>query len=200
MRFESIAEQRKLEGLESRGRDGRQRFGFAVDALGVDASKARDEARVARTAVAPFSEKVTEAKQAVLAAHREILMWEGRSAFEEPYKGLEEAYAQAASAVSSWLVVRKDEQRSTAHAEGRDREVLDLEFQIHELRAALANLEHNVEEEKTKSEQHIAELDAKTEALQVELLALATRFCAPLRRRPELGALFQELEADAAAA
>ena len=68
----------------------------------------------------------------------------------------------------------------------RDREVLDLEFQIHELRAALANLEHNVEEEKTKSEQHIAELDAKTEALQVELLALATRFCAPLRRRPEL--------------
>ena len=69
MRFESIAEQRKLEGLESRGRDGRQRFGFAVDALGVDASKARDEARAARTAVAPFSEKVSRGEQAVLTAH-----------------------------------------------------------------------------------------------------------------------------------
>ena len=51
----------------------------------------------------------------------------------------------------------------------------------------------------TFSEAHIRELDKQTEKREAELLAIATRFCAPLRARPELGALFQELETDAAA-
>jgi serine/threonine-protein kinase len=199
MRSESVAEQRKLESLDARGRDGRQRIGFAVDALGVDASRARDEARDARSEVAPFTKATSDARAHVLEAHKEILMWEGRSAFEEPYAGLEDAYGHAAKAVGSWLQARKSEKKAIDRAETKDREVADLEFQIHELRAALAKLEQNVEEEKTKKEIRIAELDARTEALQVELLALATRFCAPLRRRPELVPLFQELEADAAA-
>jgi serine/threonine protein kinase len=200
LRGQSVSEQRKLEGLEGRGRDGRQRFGFAVDALGIDASKARDEARLARAAVAPFTKEVEGAKARVMAAHKEILMWEGRSAFAEPYKGLQEGYAAAAAAVGEWLKTRKEEQKSQALADARDREVLDLEFQIQELRGALAKLEHEVEAEQTNSEKRIKDLDGKAEALQVELLAIATRFCAPLRRRPELGPLFLELEADAAAA
>jgi serine/threonine-protein kinase len=199
IRSDSVAEQRKLEALDARGRDGRQRIGFAVDALGVDASRARDEARAARGEVAPFTKATSEARARVLESHKEILMWEGRSAFEEPYKGLEEAYESAARGVSAWLAARKAERKASEQAETRDREVADLEFQIHELRAALAKLEQNVEEEKTKREKRISQLDTQTEALQVELLAIATRFCAPLRRRPELGPLFQELEADAAA-
>src|SRR5258708_6435872 len=98
LRSESVTEQRKLEGLEARGRDGRQRIGFAVDALGVDASKARDEARAARAEVAPFTKETLGARDALLEVHKEILMWEGRSAFEEPYKGLQEGYEQAAKA------------------------------------------------------------------------------------------------------
>jgi len=199
LRMESVTEQRKLEGLEAKGRDGRQRFGFAVDALGIDASRARDEARAARAEVTPFSKVTSDARASLLESHKEILMWEGRSAFEEPYKGLQEAYEKAAKEVAAWLDARKAEKKSAEQAEKRDREVADLEFQIHELRAALAKLEQNVEEEKSTREKHIAELDEKTEALQVELLALATRFCAPLRRHPELVPLFQELEADAAA-
>jgi serine/threonine-protein kinase len=199
LRSESVAAQRELEALESRGREGRQRIGFAVDALGIDASKARDEARDARAEVAPFSKAVAAAKKGVLEAHREILTWEGRSAFDEPYIALQEAYEGAARAVKEWIETRRHEQKAAAYADARDREVADLEFQIHELHAALAKLEHTVEEAKAKSETRVAELDRKTEALQVELLALAARFCAPLRRRPELGSLFQELEADAAA-
>jgi hypothetical protein len=156
-----------------------------VDALGIDASKARDEARATRSEVAPFTKDTTDARARVLEAHKEILMWEGRSAFEEPYRGLEEAYAGAAKAVGVWLEARKVEKKSIERAETCDRGVADLEFQIHELRAALAKLEQNVEEEKTKREERIAALDAKTEGLQIDLLALATRFCAPLRRRPE---------------
>jgi serine/threonine protein kinase len=199
LRADSVAAQRELEALEARGKEGRQRIGFAVDALGIDASKARDEARDARAEVAPFATATSEAKAGVLEAHREIVLWEGRSAFEEPYQALKEAYESAAHAVQSWLDARAKERSAAALADAKDREVADLEFQIHELHAALANLEHTVENAKTKSETRLAELDRKTDAIQVELLALAARFCAPLRRRPELGPLFQELEADAAA-
>src|SRR6266536_286696 len=98
-RVESAAEQRKLEGLEARGRDGRQRFGFAVDALGIDASKAREEARAAHAEVVPFTKATVDARAVALAARDEILLWEGRSAFAEPYKGLQEAYERGAEAV-----------------------------------------------------------------------------------------------------
>ncbi|MDP9002461.1 MAG: protein kinase, partial [Myxococcota bacterium] len=43
-----VQEEEKLEEVDARGREGRQRFGFAVDALGLDASRARDELRAAR--------------------------------------------------------------------------------------------------------------------------------------------------------
>jgi serine/threonine-protein kinase len=142
---------------------------------------------------------VQEARAALMAAHKEILFWEGRSAFQEPYQGLREAYIVAAAEVAAWISARKVEKAAQERAEGRDREVLDLEFQIQELRAALAKLEHSVDAEQAEGQKRIAELDKRTEALQVELLAIATRFCAPLRRRPELSSLFQELEADASA-
>jgi len=200
LRSESVKEQRKLEGVEMRGRDGRQRFGFAVDALGIDASRARDEARLARADIVPETQRVTEAKAALMEAHREMLTWEGRSAFQEPYEGLREAYITAAAEVATWMKARRGEKAAQERAETRDREVLDLEFQIQELRGALAKLEQTVDAEQAESQGRIAGFDKKTEAFQVELLSIATRFCAPLRRRPELSSLFQELEADAAAA
>jgi serine/threonine-protein kinase len=200
LRAESVRHQRKLDTLEARGKDGRQRFGFAVDALGIDASRAREVARDARAGLPALSKVVAQAKEEMLRCQREIMLWEGRSALAEPYDELREAYSAAADTVNRWLVGRRKERRAEEHAEGRDREVADLEFQIGELRAGLAKLEQEVESEQGECERRIAELDKEGEGLQVELLALASRFCAPLRRRPELGELFHELEADAVAA
>ncbi len=61
VRASSAKEQRALEDIDARGRDGRQRLGFAVDALGLDASKARDELRAARTALEEPAEAVRRA-------------------------------------------------------------------------------------------------------------------------------------------
>jgi serine/threonine-protein kinase len=47
IRARAVEEQRALESIEARGRDTRQRFGHAVDALGIDLSKARDELKSA---------------------------------------------------------------------------------------------------------------------------------------------------------
>jgi serine/threonine-protein kinase len=47
LRAKAVADQRSLEAIEARGRETRQRFGHAVDALGIDASHARDELKAA---------------------------------------------------------------------------------------------------------------------------------------------------------
>lgn len=200
LRSQSVMQQRQLEALEAKGREGRQRFGAAVDALGVDASKARDEARAAQAAVAPLTKAAEAAKGAFEAAQREVVSWEGRSGFQEPYPQLRDAYAAAANAVEKWLASRRAEKAAQERADAKQREVVDLEFQIHELRGALQKMETSVESDHAEAEKKVRELDKRSDELEAELLAIATKFCAPLRKRPELGPLFQELESDAAAA
>ena len=199
LRSRSMTQQRSLEQVEQRGRDGRQRFGFAVDALGIDASKAKDEVRAARARAANLEARVAEASARFLGAHGEITFWEGRSGFREPYADLAKAYRLAASEVDMWLELRKAELKALAACEAVDRAVSDLEFQIRELRAALAHHEQEIEAEQRKCEEDVTEMGKQAEVLEGELLALTTTFCEPLRRRPELGPLFKELEAEAAA-
>ncbi len=199
LRKNAMQTERQLEALETRGREGRQRFGHAVDALGVDASKARDEAKEALARTETTTAQSDKARETVLAAHHEIVRWEGRSAFMEPYQQLADAYKNTGVAVEKWLAVRKQHKKVEAIAEQKKSVVGDLEFQIEELRTALKNHEQNIEKEQSRCEEKIGKMGAEAEQLETKLLDLASRFCAPLRSRPELGPLFQELEADAAA-
>jgi serine/threonine-protein kinase len=198
LRSRSMTAQRSLEQIEQRGRDGRQRFGFAVEALAVDASKAKDEARAAQAKVQPIEEKVKQAAAQFMMAHKEVTYWEGRSGFLEPSRDMSKAYRDAADVVDAWLKLREEERKAMADGESSTRAVSDLEFQIGELRAALANHEQAIEDEQEKCEQAIGEAGKLADQLETELVSLTTRFCEPLRRRTELAPLFKELEGVAA--
>ncbi len=195
----SEAQQQKLEDIDARGRDGRQRFGFAVDALGLDASRARDELRAAKSELEAAAAEARGGAEAFLRAHAEVTHWEGRSGFQEPVPQLARAYRDAADVVDAWAVRRKREHAATRAAEDKERSVTDLDYQIAELRAALKKHEGRVDEDRAASHARILEQSARAEEVETVLLQLATRFCAPLRARPELGAFFQLLESEASA-
>jgi serine/threonine-protein kinase len=202
LREQSVQEQRNLERIDLRGRDGRQRFGLAVDALGADAMRAREELRSARDALRVKQLKVELVKERLLEQHKEVLRWEGRSAFQEPYDNLEsvylelaKAYRGAAEVVDAWLAACRDEQTAQKRCEAAETTVRDLEYQIGQLREALIQHESDIEAERAASEQAITEMTREVDRLEDELLGLATTFCEPLREKPELGPLFQALEA-----
>lgn len=199
VRQSGLAEQRKLEAIEQKGREGRQRFGTAMDALGLDASSARESEREALATLNELVEATARCGAAVTMAHREVIIWEGRSGFAEPYAQLAVAYRTMAELVDQWLTARKADRAAHADKETKARLVADLEFQIAELRGASGKFVQNVEAEKAATEATIAELGRRADLMEAELLSLSTRLCAPLRGRPELGPLFVELEGSAAA-
>jgi serine/threonine-protein kinase len=194
VRTASAKEQRVLEEIDTRGREGRQRFGFAVDATGLDASKAKDDLRAAKADLERFEQESRGAAEVYAEAQREVVTWEGRSGQSEPHAQLAQAHRACAEAVDSWLAARKREREAQSGAENKERTVEDLEFQIGELRTALANHELKGERERDTARRRVVDLNARAEHIEHRLLQLATQFCSPLRTRPELGDLFGSLE------
>ena len=200
LRAESMDAQRTLEEIDLRGREKRAQLGFAVDQLGVDGSKSKEDLRTARDAQKRAEDDCTAARERFHLAHKEVLIWEGRSGFLEPWSDLAQAYRGVADAVDEWNAYRGEERRATEAAETAERNATDVDFQIRELRTALVKQEQDLDDEREKCRARIESNGKEADAMESKLLELTTRFCQPLRARPELAPLFKELEMEAAAA
>jgi serine/threonine-protein kinase len=194
IRAASIEVQRNLEGVEQKLREGRERFGRAVDALGIDASKAREEARKAREGVDPYTAAVKQAAEMAKGIHADVLHWEGRCGFQMPSRDLSAAYRKMADLVDHWVQTVDLDKQAIAWAEAKEQEVTDLDFQIQELRTQLQKFEAGIEQEHHNLEQQVATQGKRAGELEQALMEVAAHFCSPLRGRPELAQLFVELE------
>jgi serine/threonine-protein kinase len=195
LRFAEAAEQNKLEVLEAREREGRQRFGFAADALGLDVSRARNDARQAQLDAADAASRAalhTSRLRQLQAAARSL---EEQAPAGVPSPELAALYRQCADEIDAWEQTAQQSASLRQRADEADREVADLEYQIQELRAGLTRLEQSSERERAQVEAAVVELGSRAETLQNELLQLATDFCDPLRRFPALAPMFRDLEA-----
>jgi tRNA A-37 threonylcarbamoyl transferase component Bud32 len=200
LRNDGFRAQEMLEHIEHKGREKRAQLGFAVDQLGVDSSKAKEDLRTARELKAKAEEESKAARARYEAAHKEAMYWEGRAGFHEPSTDLANAYRVLADSVDEWLAFRQEERRSEEYAEAAERNANDIDFQVRELREVLKKQEAELDGERAKCEARIQDLGNEADRLETELLELTTRFCKPLRARPELAPLFKELETEAATA
>ncbi len=193
--FEGTEARRAAERNESASREKRLQLGFAVDELGQDASRAKEEAREAQARV--LEEKARDAAfpLRMRALGKELLFWEGRSAYREPSADLALTYEGLAGATREWLAVREALAEREAQLVTKEARVLDIDFQIRELRTVLATVEQRADEERAREEQQAREREEMCATLEAQLLSETQLFCMPLRKRRELGPLFKELEA-----
>jgi serine/threonine-protein kinase len=194
LRESGLAEQQQLEAIEKEGREGRLRIGKEMDALAAASSKTREEARALRTQVAPLTEACRAFPLKISAAHKEVLRWEGRSGFTEPYQELAAGYHKLGDLMERWYEARRKELDADAGAAEKERLVADVSQQINDLRHRLSVLDKSTEARLRDCQQKIAAMGHRTEWLEADLVHLGSLLCAPLRARSELGALFIELE------
>jgi len=195
----ALDEHGKLRDALHRAREGRENIAGQMGELNDGAKEVHRDVEPLRIAAARHGEKAKDFPEQAREQHREIVRWEGRSGLSEPYKELAAAYRGMADLVDKWWAVRSAQLACEADAEERKEELLHFSEQLEELREALRIHESNLFDELSTIESTLADLGRQADEIELELLDVASRFSAPLRSKPELGACFREL-ADASRA
>ncbi len=183
-----------LEEIEQRSREGRQQIAEQMDALNENGSQLRIELHPLRIAASRHAEKVASYPEEMRNLHAQVITWEGRSGFAEPYPQLAAAYRAAADLVDKWHGLRQAELSCRAEASERDEELARTTAELAQLRESLRVHESNSGAERAACVNTLAELGRQADQLHMDLMDLAARFSAPLRSKPELGVCFQQLQ------
>ncbi len=189
----ALYEHGNLEDVLTRAREGRQSIADQMDALNEEAKDIRAELHPLRVAAERHADKARAFPEKVAAQHKQVLSWEGRSAFMEPYRELAEAYRGMAELIDKWWSVRNAQLTCERDAAAKEEQLQAFDGQLDELREALRIHESNLAAEISACEETLASIGMDADRIEFELLDLASRFSAPLRSKPELGACFREL-------
>lgn len=189
----ALFEHENLNDIAKRAREGRENIAGQMDEVNASAKEVRQEVHPLKVAAARHGEKAKAFPAEAQEAHREVLRWEGRSALVEPYKELADAYTQMAGIIERWWAVRSAQLTCERDAADKADELRAFDEQLDELRQALKIHESNLAAEAQATEETLSQLGHESDRLEMELLDLASRFSAPLRSKPELGACFREL-------
>jgi serine/threonine-protein kinase len=183
-----------LEEVEQRSREGRQHIAEQMEALNESGSQLRIDRHPLRIAAARHAEKLTSYPEEMRSLHAQVITWEGRSGFMEPYPQLAAAYRAAADFLDKWHGLRQAELSCRAEVSQHDEELARMTEEITQLRESLRVHESNSGAERAACVHALAELGTQADGLHMALMHLAARFSAPLRSKPELGVCFQQLQ------
>ncbi|MBW2457015.1 MAG: protein kinase [Deltaproteobacteria bacterium] len=183
-----------MNDISVRATEGRKNISDQMDALNGEAGEIHEQLSPLTIAAARHGENAEPFPARAREQHREVLRWEGRSGFREPYQELVTAYNEMAEIIDKWWGVRSAQLTCHQQAEALEQKVSKLEVQVDELRSALGVHESNLTAEIEASEKALHDLGVEADRLEFELLDLASRYSAPLRAKPELGGCFRELE------
>jgi serine/threonine-protein kinase len=189
-----FATETQIRDVDQRYLEARNRFGVAMNNLGGDASRARDDHRSAENAVAELERYVEEARLAYVAHHKHVVDWEGRAAFAHPHTELVEAYHTAGELVEAWRETKVHLEEARARMLAANYTVSDIDFQVTALRNASNQMAMQIEGERSKLVETIQLQNEKLEAIEQRLRAIYAAIEAPLRGRADFAEFFQELE------
>lgn len=182
-----------LHDVAKRAQDGRGEIAEQMAGLNARGKEIRRELSPLRVAAERHGAKTSNFPDDALQLHQEIVQWEGRFGFVEPYRELAEAYRAMADLVEKWWSVRNAQLTCEQDAAAKEEQLHTIDQELGELREGLRIHESNLTEEVVATENELAELGRQADKIELELLDLASRFTAPLRSKPQLGPLFREL-------
>jgi tRNA A-37 threonylcarbamoyl transferase component Bud32 len=190
-RQRSLREQMKLESIRTQAREAQARFGRAMDTLGQDLSRVREELVRARQVRDEYAQVLARGGAPFAQIHAKVV-----ASPAAPTAELAMLYRAGLDALESLGRAMQEHQRAGAWLEAKEREAPDLQLQIDTLRGQLAKLSQASEDESAQVQNIVGQLGAEMAQTEQTLMADAGRLADELRPDARMRDLFAELEAN----
>jgi serine/threonine-protein kinase len=191
LRQQSLREQMKLEAIRNQSREAQGRFGRAMDTLGQDLSRVREENVRAKQVRDEYAQVLARGGGPFAQIHAKVM---GSPA--APTAELAQLYRQGLEALESLGRALQEQQRASAWLEAKEREAQDMQFQIDALRGQLAKLSQASEDESAQVQTLVGQIGSRLAQVEQALIVEAGKFADVFRADARTADLFRELEGD----
>jgi serine/threonine-protein kinase len=189
-----LRDQSKLEALEKRATESRERLGHAVHVLALDLSSAREALRSARNAIGAQDEVAAQARRTYVAAHEALMRIGAGRPVESPSPAAIAVARELADALHRWSLALRSNEDTQSGVPAAAAQVSDLEFQLTALRAQVERLQGHYDDERRETEAVLRRAGLEMATLEERLGRLGSEVAVPLRGRSDLIDLFARLE------